>query len=127
MQYLVGTDSVHTTAAICDYLGDRVTTDDTVTAVAVAPPDDPTARRDADEALNVAPVRLATAGDVETERRSGSPATVLLEAAAEFDVDEIVVGTHGGDPDATGELGSTARRVLTDASRPVVVVPIPDL
>ncbi|WP_222918418.1 universal stress protein [Natrinema sp. SYSU A 869] len=127
MHYLVGTDSIHTTAAICDYLGDRVTPGDTVTTVAVAPPDDPTARRDADEALNVAPVRLAAAGDVETERRSGSPATVLLETAGEFDVDEIVIGVHSGDPDATRELGSSAQQVLTDASRPVVVVPIPDL
>ncbi|MGQ3413599.1 universal stress protein [Natrinema sp. LN54] len=125
MQYLVGTGSVHTTAAICDYLGDRVTDDDAVIAVAVA--DDATARRDGEEALNVAPVRLAAAGDVETELRSGTPAEALLEAAAEFAVDEIVIGTHSGDPDAAHELGSTARRLLTDSSRPVVVVPIPDL
>ncbi|SEP76518.1 universal stress protein [Natrinema salaciae] len=127
MQYLVGTDSVHTTAAICDYLADRVTPDDTVTAIGVSPSDDPTARRDREEALNVAPVRLATAGDVKTARRSGAPAETLLEAADEVDADEIVVGTHGGDPEATRELGSTARRLLGDASRPVVVVPIPEL
>ncbi|ELY86301.1 universal stress protein [Natrinema altunense] len=127
MEYLIGTDSVHTTAAICDYLDDRVTTADTVTAVAVLPADEPTARRDADEALNVAAVRLAAAGGVETERRSGSPAPVLLETAAEGDVDELVIGAHGGDPDATRDVGSTARRVLADATRPVVVVPIPDL
>ncbi|ELY80606.1 universal stress protein [Natrinema pallidum] len=126
MDYLVGTDSVHTTAAICDYLDDRVTPADTVTAVAVLPDDDPTARRDADEALNVAAVRLGAAGSVETERRSGSPATVLLETAAAVDVDELVIGAHGGDPDATRAVGSTARRVLADATRPVVVVPIPD-
>jgi len=71
MHYLAGTDSVHTTAAICDYLDERATGDDTVTAIAVVPPDDPTARRDGDEALNVAPVRLATVGNVATERRSG--------------------------------------------------------
>jgi len=54
MHYLAGTDSVHTTAAICDYLDDRATADDAVTVIAVAPSDDPTARRDAGEALNVA-------------------------------------------------------------------------
>lgn len=126
MHYLVGTDSVHTTAAICDYLDDRATTDDAVTVVAVAPTDESTARRDADEALNVATVRLAAVGDVETQRRSGPPADVLCEAAAECDADEIVIGTHGGDPDATQTLGSSARRLLAAANRPVVVVPLPD-
>lgn len=127
MHYLAGTDSVHTTAAICDYFDERATGDDTVTAIAVVPPDDPTARRDGDEALNVVSVRLATVGDVATERRSGPPADTLAEAAKEFDVDEIVIGAHGGNPDATRELGSTARRLLEDAKRPVVVVPIPSL
>lgn len=125
MQYLLGTDSVHTTAAICDYLGDRITTDDAVTAIAVA--DDMTTRRDGEEALNVAPVRLAAAGDVETELRSGTPAETLLEAAAEFDVDEIVIGTHSGNPDSIGGLGSTAQQLLADAGCPVVVVPVPKL
>lgn len=127
MHYLVGTDSVHTTAAICDYLGDRATGDDIVTAVAVAPADDSTMRRDAEEALNVAAVRLATVGDVETVRRSGTPADALEAVAADREADEIVIGAHGGDPDGTRELGSTARRLLEAASRPVVVVPIPDL
>ncbi|MFA9416732.1 universal stress protein [Natrinema sp. HArc-T2] len=129
MHYLVGTDSVHTTAAICDYLDDRATGDDTVTVISVAPADDPTARRDADEALNVATVRLAAVGDVEIDRRSGSgtPADVLCEAATDCDADEIVIGTHSGDPDATPEVGSSTRRLLAVADRPVVVVPIPEL
>ncbi|TMT86850.1 universal stress protein [Haloterrigena sp. H1] len=126
MRYLAGTDSVHTTAAICDYLDDRATADDAVTVIAVAPSDDPTARRDAGEALNVATVRLAAVGDVETERRSGTPADVLCEAAADYDADELVIGTHGGGPDATREVGSSARRLLAAADRPVVVVPIPE-
>ncbi len=126
MHYLVGTDSVHTTAAICDYLEERATTDNTVSVVAVAPADDPTARRDADEALNVATVRLAAVGDVETERRSGTPADVLCEAAVDCDADEIVIGAHGGGPGATRDLGSSARRLLAAADRPVVVVPIPE-
>jgi nucleotide-binding universal stress UspA family protein len=127
MHYLAGTDSIHTTAAICDYLVDRVGPDDTVTVIAVAPPDDPTARRDGEEALNVAPVRLATVGDVETDLRTGTPAETLCEEAAAANVDEIVVGTHSGDPEATRTLGSTARQALADADRPVVVVPIPEL
>lgn len=125
MQYLVGTDSVHTTAAICDYLDERATTDDAVTVVAVV--DETTARQDAREALNVAPVRLATVGDVDTDVRDGAPADCLLEAADEIDADELVVGAHSGAPDTTRDLGSTAQSVLEDATRPVVVVPIPEL
>ncbi|SEV82764.1 universal stress protein [Natrinema salifodinae] len=130
MHYLVGTDSIHTTASICDYLGERATATDAVTVVAVAPSDDPTARRDAEEALTVAPVRLATVGDVETELREGegSPADVLRAAAADSDADEFVIGSRGGDPDAaaTRDLGSTARELLAAADRPVVVVPGPE-
>ncbi|WP_455449417.1 universal stress protein [Natrinema thermotolerans] len=127
MQYLVGTDSVHTTAAICDYLEERANGDDAVTVVAVAPADDPTARRDCEEALNVAPVRLAAAGEVETAVRTGEPVEELRDAATASAADELVVGAHSGDPDATRDLGSTTRRLLADADRPVVVVPIPDL
>ncbi|WP_408958022.1 universal stress protein [Natrinema sp. 74] len=124
MDYLIGTDSVHTTAAICDYLDDRATADDTVTVIAVAPSGESMVRRDCEEALNVAAVRLATVGDVETEVRAGTPADELRTAAA--DADEIVIGAHSGDPDATRTLGSTARTLLESSTRPVVVVPIPE-
>ncbi|WP_247004764.1 universal stress protein [Halosolutus gelatinilyticus] len=127
MRYFLGTDSVHTTAAACDYLDDRATADDEVTAVAVAPPDDRAAERDRQEALNVAPVRLSAVGSVETELREGEPTAELLAAASEVGADEIVIGARSGAPDATADLGSTARRLLENASRPVIVVPIPDL
>lgn len=125
MHYLVGTDSIHTTAAICDYLGERATASDTVTVVAVASPDDTAADRDAAEALNVAGVRLAGVGALETDVLDGDPAEALLEAADDRDVDELVIGARGGRPDAAAEVGSTARAVLADSSRPVVVVPGP--
>ncbi|WP_255192696.1 universal stress protein [Natronobeatus ordinarius] len=127
MHALVGTDSVHTTAAACDYLADRATTADAVTVVAVASPDDPAARRDAEEALNVAGVRLFDVGDLETTIRAGDPAEELLEAAAERDVDELVIGARGGRPGATADVGDAAQAVLTRADRPVVVVPVPEL
>ena len=127
MQYLVGTDSVHTTAAICDYLERRATPEDDVSVIAAFPPDDQAVRRDGQEALNVAHVRLATVGSVETDLREGEPAPVLLEAAAEVDADEIVVGSRGGTSGADVGVGSTTQDLLEDASWPVVVVPIPEL
>lgn len=82
MQLLVGTDSVHATAAICDYLEARLTETDDVRVVATAEPGDGTAERDGREALNVAPVRLATAGNIETEFRAGETVPELLERAS---------------------------------------------
>lgn len=52
----------------------------------------------------------------------GSPADALVQEAFRHSADEIVVGAHGaGRLEAL--LGSTTRRVLEAAGRPVVVVP----
>ncbi|WP_440772640.1 universal stress protein [Natronorubrum sp. DTA28] len=127
MHYLVGTASVHTTAAICDYLDERATSNDDATIVAVAPADDPTARRDAQEALNVAPVRLVALGDVETKLRTGDePVQTLLETATEVNADEILIAAHDGLADESTSVESATRRLLETASLPVVVVPVPD-
>ncbi|MXV63857.1 universal stress protein UspA [Natronorubrum sp. JWXQ-INN-674] len=126
MHYLVGTDSVHTTAAICDYLEERATGDDTVTVVALAPTDDATARRDAQEALNVAPVRLVAVGDVRTELRDedGSSADRLLEMADDVDADELLVTARSPVGPSTSS-DSSRQSLLEEASLPVVVVPDP--
>ncbi len=129
MHYFAGTASVHTTAAICDYLDERATAADTVTVVAVTPPSDATARRDAQEALNVAPVRLATVGELNTALREddGEPAEVLLETAAAADADEFVIASVDGISNESAAVGSTAHAVLEAATLPVVVVPGPEL
>ncbi|WP_394739838.1 universal stress protein [Natronococcus roseus] len=125
MRLLVGTDSVHTTAAICDYLEPRLAETDEVRVVATAEPGDGTAERDGREALNVAPVRLAAAGSVETEFRDGGTVQELLEAAAAVEADEIVIGASSADSEAA--VGSTTRTLLERTSRPVVVVPVASL
>ena len=57
----------------------------------------------------------------------GTPADVILATAAERGADLVVVGERGsGGPASTGparDLGSTSRRVLEGADRPVLVVP----
>lgn len=123
MQYLIGTDAVHTTAAICDYLDGRATAADTVVAVSVVPPDEPDVKRDCQEALNVASVRLVAIDAVETELREGEPAAELLAAADEWDADEVLICVHSASPGAATGLGSTAQALLERASLPVVVVP----
>lgn len=122
MRYLVGTDSVHTTAVACDYLEGRVAGEDEILFAAVVG-DRGADERDAAEALNVARVRL-TEPTVETLERTGDPATELRLIAEDREVDELVIGAHAGSPDAGG-LGGTATTVLVESSRPVVVLPSP--
>jgi nucleotide-binding universal stress UspA family protein len=114
-RFLLASDSVHATAAGCDYLVDRTDGDDAVVALTVLEGVDPERERDAADALNVATVRLP--GTTETARPEGKPAPAILEAARERDVDEIVLVAAG-----SGGPGSTVRAVLADADRPVVVV-----
>jgi nucleotide-binding universal stress UspA family protein len=114
-QFLLATDSVHATAAGCDYLVDRTDGDDTVIALTVLEGADPERERDAADALNVATVRLP--GVTETARREGPPAPAILETARERDADEIVLVAA-----ESGAVGATIRAVLANADRPVVVV-----
>lgn len=122
MEYLVATDSVHTTAAACDYLEDRLDSDDRVDVVTVPGAD----ARDAEDALNVANARLLGHAEVRTERLEGDgdPASAILAAANERNADTVVIGPHAGRPDAGPAMGSTARRIIEGADVPVVVVPL---
>ncbi len=122
MQYLVATDSVHTTAAACDYLEPRLDPDDTVAVVTVPG----TQARDSDDALNVANARLLGHASVETERleTDGDPASAILAAVRDRSPDVVVVGPHAGTPNAGPGLGETARRIVESVDVPVVVVPL---
>ena len=121
MRVLIATDSVHTTAAACDYLEPRLNGDDTV-AVVTVPADE---ARDAEDALNVATARLLGRADVRTARldaADGDPTETILAAIDDRSPDTVVVGRHAGAPGAGPGLGGTARRVIEGADRPVVVV-----
>jgi len=108
MRHLVVTDSVHATAAACDYLERRST--DGVVVAAVADDD-----QDAGDAANVARARLPGAS-VETTRADGVEA--LLETAATVETDEVVLPRGVVTPD-------DRTRLVAEAARPVVVVPGP--
>lgn len=122
MHYVAGVDSVHTAAAICDYLQDHLDEDDTVVVVAV----DENQRRDAADAANVVQVRLFD-GDVTIETREGDPASEILTVAEETNADTVVIGPHRGEPGCGPGVGSTASALLRDLDIPVVVVPVPKL
>jgi nucleotide-binding universal stress UspA family protein len=122
--FFVATDSVHTTAATCDYLQDRLGDGDTVVVCSVAAEG---AARDPGDACNVARVRLGATASVDTATRAGDPVAELTAAIAEADPDEIVIGQRGGTPAASSDLGGTAQALLARIDRPVVVLPVPDL
>ena len=137
VRYLLATDSVHTTAAACDYLDPRLESNgavDVLTVVesadtggdsgVVGAPGATTADHDAADAANVASVRLAGKASVETNTREGDPAAVVKSVAVERDADVVLLGTHGGRPGAGPGPGSVTTEVLAEADRPVVVLPV---
>jgi len=54
--------------------------------------------------------------------RRGSPPSALVQIAAEYGADEIVVGAHGSDPTRRG-LGNVPTALIEEADRPIVVIP----
>ncbi len=64
--------------------------------------------------------------DVETEIRTGDPATAILEYAEEIDADLIVAGTHGRSGVERRLIGSVAERLVRHADCPVMTVRLPE-
>lgn len=64
------------------------------------------------------------AGDLEWTVRTatGDPAETILEAAAEYDSDLIVIGVRDRSPVGKVVFGSVAQDVILDSDRPVTVV-----
>lgn len=132
--FVVATDSVHTSATLCDYLSDRLAERDTVYGIAVLNPSaTPDGRRDAEDALNALRVRLSASTTVETDLRAdGPPAETVRSVALDVDADELVVGTprpasepadSGGDDAGGGLDGESLVRLLSGSPCPAVVVP----
>lgn len=122
MHALIATDSVHTTAAACDYLEPRLGSSDTVTVVSVSGPD----ARDAADALNVANARLLGYANVETKRihAGGDPTPAIVSAIDDYTPDIVLIGPHAGDPGAGPSLGRTTQQLVESVDIPTVVVPL---
>ena len=83
------------------------------------------ARERADRLIDRAEARAAVEGrTVETAVESGDPAEAILAYAETHDVDHIVMGGHGGDPNGLVErlLGTVVTTVVSDAQITVTVV-----
>lgn len=128
-KYVVGTDSVHTSAELCDYLDDHVTDADTVYAINSLRGGDDTSSedvRDGEDALNAIESRLGTQTTVESHQlvRGNKPAADMLEFATEHDADEFVIGVRKRNPTAKVVFGSNAQQLLLHSNLPVRVVPL---
>ncbi|RJX42167.1 universal stress protein [Halonotius aquaticus] len=125
--FVVATDSVHTSAALCDYLFDRVAEDDTVHAInSIHDEDaDPEAIRDGKDALNAVASRLAAVTTVETKQfsRGNVPAEDILSFSEEVDADEVVLGVRKPTETSKVAIGSVSEQVLLHSDRPMAVVP----
>jgi len=123
--FVVATDSVHTSAAICDYLFDRVDAADTVYAINSLHDDDPEASRDGKDALNAVASRLAAATTVETEQlsRGNAPAADIRSFSETVNADEIVIGIRKPTETSSVAIGGVSEQVLLQSDRPIVVVP----
>lgn len=126
--FLLATNSVHTSAVLCDYLEEHLDRDDVVHAVNSQRGGDATdadAVRDGEDALNAVRARLSSVATVEAHQyvRGNDPAEDVLAAVAEFDADELVIGVRKRNPTAKVVFGSVAQDVLLRANVPMRVVP----
>ncbi|SDM59960.1 Universal stress protein family protein [Halogranum gelatinilyticum] len=126
--FVLATNSVHTSAVLCDYLDDRLGEGDAVHAVNSHRGGDDTSAediRDGEDALNAVASRLSGVADVETHQfvREQSPAEDVLEYADEVDADEIVIGIRKRNPTSKVVFGSVAQDILLHSNRPMAVVP----
>lgn len=83
------------------------------------------AREHADEVIEAAASRAAEHDQsVETVVEEGDPAETIVEYADEHDVDQIVMGGHGGDANELTQrlLGTVATTVVREAPVTVTVV-----
>lgn len=118
--FVLPADRVHESAALCDYVFDRLDSDDTVHAVSTdSESNSPAASRDSDDAQNAIYSRLGATATVDRHTEAAETQTQALNSVAEHtDADEIVVGhaTDGVDERDFDQL-------LSNALCPVVVVP----
>lgn len=80
-------------------------------------------RETAYERLEEACERATESGiDCSTEVRMGSPARQIVACATEYDVDGVVIGSHGRSLVSRVLLGSVAEKVVRRSPAPVTVV-----
>lgn len=124
--YLIGTDGVSTSEAICDYLADKIT-DDHLKVVVVAKVSD-FLEGNGQKALELFEDRFGETATVTTEQvyRGRSPGAELPLLADEIDADQIVVGLRRHSRTERIIYGSVSQALVKHVTRPLILVPIPE-
>ena len=124
--YLLGTDSVETSERLAAYIEGRAVEGDTVYAVNSLRGGDRTSEEDVRAGREALDVLEDAAVEVDGHQlvRGNSPQEDMMEFAAEYDVDEIVVGIRKRSPTGKLVFGSTAQDLLLSVDLPVVCVPL---
>lgn len=125
---LVGTDAVTTSERLVAYLTGVVDENDMVFVVNSLHGGEETGPEEVSDgkaALNAIEDDLDS-GMIETHQfiRGNEPIEDLLQAATDFDIDEIVIGIRKRTPVGKLVFGSTARDLLLEADRPVRCIPL---
>lgn len=129
IRLLVGTDTPKTSRRLVEYLERRVDRSDEVYVVNTLVGGDETSAADISEgeqALEVFEEEFAGAATVTCNQlvRGNEPAEDLLEAAADREADEFVIGIRKRSPVGKMVFGSTAQNLLLEAEIPVRCVPL---
>lgn len=131
MRYVLATNSVRRSEALCGYLEPRLDGSDTVHAVNSQRGGDRTSRdalERGEEALSVVERRLSGVAAVDTRQvvRGNDPIEDVLGAVERHDADEIVMGIRKRSATSKLVFGSVAQDILMTADVPMRVVPVPE-
>jgi nucleotide-binding universal stress UspA family protein len=126
---LVGTDGTEVSEQLVEYLDGRVSADDTVVVVNSLEGGDETSSDDiasGEEALDTLEDGLGDQTTIERHQfiRGNAPVEDMLEAAADHDIDEYVIGIRKRSPVGKMMFGSTAQNLLLEADLPVRCIPL---
>jgi nucleotide-binding universal stress UspA family protein len=135
MRYLAATDGQGANEALRDYLEPRLNPEDTVFAVqslkgqekdAGMGEDESDVVMESRETLEALEDQLGEYAAVETHQlvRGNDPHEDILRAADEYDADEILIGIRQRSAAERTLFGSNAQKVLMNADRPVVGLPL---
>lgn len=126
--YLVGTDGVAASEALCAFLRRTVGPGDTVEVVNAITGDDVASIEAGEEAL--AAFEDAFDGEVTVRtrqvNRGRDASTEVLEMARDVEADRIVVGLRQHSRTERIIFGSVAQSLLEKVDRPITLVPLPE-
>lgn len=125
--YLVGTDGIEASEALCAFLAETVVPGDTVEVVNVLTEDDVEAIDAGGEALAAFEGAFDDRATVSTRQvnRGRDPSTEIVEMAREVDADRVVMGLRQHSRTERIIFGSVAQSLLKKIDRPITLVPLP--